>query len=61
MPLSYVGRDFQADLRLREGTAFAVYLLIHLLPFAQTSPGKTQNHHRSPIVIIRCPLFTSLA
>lgn len=60
-PLSYVGRDFQADLRLREGTTFAVYLLIRLLPFAQTSPGKTQNHHRSPILITRCPLFTSLA
>lgn len=35
--------------------------LIHLLPFAQTSPGKIQNHYQSPVLIIRCPLFTSLA
>lgn len=52
----YVYRDFQAGLRLRGGTTFTVlYLLIHLLPFAQTSPGKAQNQHWSSILIILSP------
>lgn len=53
-------RAFQTGPRLLEGVTFAAYLLIHLLPFAQYSPGRMQNQHQSLTLIIRYPLFTSL-